>query len=81
MIKSTSEKNDYLWAPNTSKIKNSEINKFSIYLNKNNIFDCKQNFKQLWEWSINSSEDFWSSVWDYTKIIGSKKNQILKKEI
>ena len=37
MIKSTSEKNDYLWAPNTSKIKNSEINKFSIYLNKNNI--------------------------------------------
>ncbi|KAI8991047.1 acetoacetate-CoA ligase [Mycotypha africana] len=32
-----------------------------------------ENYKDLWSWSVEHPEHFWSEVWDYTHIISSKK--------
>lgn len=35
-------------------------------------------YDDLYEWSVHSIEDFWSTVWDFTNIISSSKgNQVL----
>ena len=80
MFKSSNlSKKDLLWSPTTKQLNESEINKFSQKLIKNKIFNCKKKFKSLWKWSVNSPNEFWSSVWDFSKIIGKKENKILKK--
>lgn len=31
------------------------------------------NYQDLWKWSVDKPEVFWSEVWDYTNIISSNK--------
>lgn len=31
------------------------------------------NYQDLWKWSVDRPEIFWSEVWDYTEIISSNK--------
>lgn len=31
-----------------------------------------ENYTQLWKWSVTEQQDFWSTVWEYTKIIASE---------
>lgn len=39
-------------------------------------------YDDLYEWSVNSVEDFWSTVWDFTNIISSSKgNQVLDSSV
>jgi len=61
-----------LWSP---KNKNNKLTEF-----KDKYFNDKNNstYDRLHEWSINNKEDFWSSIWDFTNIVGQKKNPILE---
>ena len=45
-----------------------------LYFGKNN-----KNFKDLWKWSVDKPEIFWSEFWDFSEIIGEKGNEILRK--
>ena len=61
-----------LWSPsnldnNLKKFKNSLNKKFDI-----NSFD------DLHKWSVKEKDNFWSAIWDFTKIIGFKKGKIFK---
>jgi Acyl-coenzyme A synthetases/AMP-(fatty) acid ligases len=38
-----------------------------------------QNNKRLLKWSINNSDFFWSTIWDFCKVKGDKGKQKLKK--
>ena len=67
--------NKVLWQPSKKKKQNSLLKEFSTFLNlKSDI-----NFKDLWKWSIKNPEEFWSKFWDYSKIIGEKGKEIIKK--
>ncbi|MEK9717421.1 MAG: acetoacetate--CoA ligase, partial [Pelagibacteraceae bacterium] len=57
----------------------SVIKNFSQKIeNKFNInFD--ETFSNFWRWSINNPENFWNEFWDYSNIIGEKKDLILEK--
>lgn len=33
------------------------------------------NYQDLWKWSVEKPEVFWSEVWDYTNIIASNKGK------
>ena len=65
----------YLWKPSDELIQNSNLERFSkeIKINTN------RNFEKLWKWSVENPNTFWSKVWDFTKIVGSKGNEIIKK--
>ncbi len=62
--------NKILWDPSISLIKNSNIFEFKNIINqkyKINLID----YSDLYEWSINNSCDFWSEIWQYSKVIHS----------
>ena len=61
-----------LWKPKDSYIEKTQYFDFCKYLRKNNIFDCRNDYDKLWEWSIAKPESFWSSLWDWHGIIGDK---------
>ena len=35
-------------------------------------------FEDLWKWSVENPEKFWSKFWDFSKIIGDKGKEIIK---
>ena len=65
-----------LWKPSEQKITESILLDFTKYIN----FNPNNNFKKLWEWSVSNPEIFWSKFWDYSKIIGDKGKEIIRKD-
>ena len=68
-----------LWSANEVYRKNSLLEKFCKNLEKKGLFKKTSNFRDLWKWSVNNPESFWSEVWDFTKIKGIKRGKIIKK--
>ena len=67
--------NKSLWKPSEQKKQESLLEDFSKFIN----FDSNHNFKSLWEWSVKNKEEFWSKFWDYSKIIGDKGKEVIRK--
>jgi len=65
-----------LWHPSEQKIKDSTLLDFTKFIN----FKSNYNFKKLWEWSVSNPEIFWSKFWDYSKIIGDKGKETIRKD-
>ena len=73
------KKSSSLWSPNEEIKKRSNLENFIKHLNKKKIFKYNRKFKNIWKWSVNNSEIFWSEVWNFTKIRGFKGKRIIKK--
>ncbi len=60
-----------LWKPSKDQIKSSRISEFINFLNtqKNSSLTTSD---ELYQWSINKPEDFWSSFWQFSGIVSSK---------
>ena len=70
--------NTPLWKPDSQKKEDSLLRDFSKFVN----LKTSNNFKDLWKWSVENPEIFWSKFWDYSKIIGNKgKITVLKDNI
>ena len=67
--------NKPLWQPSQKLQQGSILQDFCHFIN----FKSSYNFKELWQWSIKNPEEFWSKFWDYSKIIGDKGSEIIKK--
>jgi len=65
-----------LWKLSEQKIKDSILEDFSKFIN----FRPNKNFNKLWKWSVSYPEIFWSKFWDYSKIIGDKGKEIIRKD-
>ena len=68
--------NKPLWRPSEKLKENSLLKGFCNFIN----FKSSNNFKEIWQWSIDNPRDFWSKFWDYSKIIGDKGSEIIKKD-
>tara|TARA_B100002052_G_C15884377_1_gene600869 strand:+ start:656 stop:2623 length:1968 start_codon:yes stop_codon:yes gene_type:complete len=68
-----------LWSANEDVKKKSNLAQFCKQLDKKKLLKYSHDFKNLWRWSINNSEVFWSEIWDFTQIKGIKGKKILKK--
>ena len=70
--------NTMLWQPSSMEIDTTQACDFMQEVNKQ--FQTKLgDFEDLYQWSCNYPELFWSSFWDYASIIAEKKsNQVLK---
>jgi len=63
--------NPILWSPSEKRVKASQM--FRFLKNINEKYNLNLNtFSELHNWSIENKSDFWSSIWDFFKIIGSK---------
>ena len=63
--------NPVLWSPSDERIKSSQMYKFIKIINEKNNINI-QNFTDLHTWSIENKADFWSAIWDFFDVIGSK---------
>ena len=70
---------NYLWKINKQKLYRTNLAKYSSFLKNKYKVTTGNNFNKLWKWSIDNPKYFWSSIWDFTKVKGSKSNIILKK--
>ncbi len=68
--------NKPLWQPSEKLKENSLLKGFCKFIN----FKSSNNFKKIWQWSIDNPNDFWSKFWDFSKIIGDKGSEIIKKD-
>ena len=68
-----------LWSADEETKKNSNLSLFCKNLDKKKLLKYSEDFKNLWKWSINNPEIFWSEVWDFTKIKGLKGKKVIKK--
>ena len=71
--------NELLWSPSKSKIENSNLYKFKNIIEKKYNLSFKTNYQDLWKWSVSNNENFWSECWDFFKINGTKKEEIIKR--
>jgi len=61
-----------LWSA-TNKVKiDSKLYEFEKFLSKIYYYKITKNYSKLLDWSIKNKEKFWSSIWDYCKVIGYK---------
>ena len=68
-----------LWQASLQKKRNSNLYAFENYLSKKFHIKFNENFKNLLNWSIKNSSDFWSTFWDFSKINGIKSKKKIKK--
>lgn len=61
-----------IWQPTEQAIVSSQLQDFCQRFTK---FDraprTKQQYEQLWRWSIDNPEDFWYAIWNFAEVIGS----------
>jgi len=57
-----------LWQPDRAKIDQSGLAQFTDYINdQHNLL--LETYSDLWQWSIDEPELFWSGVWNYCSVI------------
>ena len=67
-----------LWEATASQKKNSNLRKFEKILNQNHKFTGFGNYNKLLKWSIKNPNLFWSAIWDFSEIKGSKSTKFKK---
>ncbi|MFL2903141.1 MAG: acetoacetate--CoA ligase [Candidatus Pelagibacter sp.] len=68
-----------LWEASLNQKKNSILFSFENYISKKFNKNFDRNYKKLLDWTIKNSPKFWSSFWDFTKIIGTKGKKEISK--
>lgn len=56
-----------LWTPSPAVVDNANLTKYQQWLSINKKLSFSS-FDDLWQWSINSKEEFWRSLWEYFSI-------------
>ena len=57
-----------MWQPNWEQITGSQMVQFMAFINSRYELAI-EDYSQLYQWSIDQVEDFWSSFWDFSQII------------
>ena len=71
--------NTYLWKLGAEKLQNTNLFYYCDFLKKKYQLDFEYNFNKLWKWSVESSDIFWKSVWEFTKVEGNLGNILFEK--
>jgi len=66
--------NDILWQPDAERIANAPVEHFRTFVNKRFSMNL-QSYPELHAWSVASSEDFWSALWDFNGVVCETKGQ------
>ncbi len=74
-------KSKILWKSNQIQKDNSNLFKFEKFVSFKYKLKINQNYQKLLKWSINNPKEFWSSIWDFSKVKGLKKNNLEKSNI
>ena len=68
--------NKLLWSPSRKLIDEANITRFIAEVNEGFSLGIAD-YQSLYQWSIDESENFWSSLWDFAGVVGDKGERIL----
>ena len=68
--------NKVLWSPSQKQTDEANITSFITYVNQTHHQDLSD-YDSLYQWSISEKENFWSTLWDFTEILGDKGERVL----
>ena len=71
--------NKKLWEPSKLLKSNSNLLKFEKFISHRFKKKFNKNFEKIHNWTIKNPQNFWSSIWDYSKIKGVKGKNNNKK--
>ena len=63
--------NPKLWEPTSGQIAKSQMSRFREFINQH-YQRSVEDYHDLYNWSITNSEDFWESIWKFSKVISSE---------
>ncbi len=66
--------NKKLWQPSDILKKNSNLFRFEKFISKRFNLKLNKNYEKIHNWSVKNAGEFWSSVWDFAKIKGTKSD-------
>ncbi|WP_405144914.1 acetoacetate--CoA ligase [Sphaerisporangium sp. NBC_01403] len=61
------EEGALLWEPSPEVIRDAKITRFAAWLGRS-----ERDYEDLWRWSVEAPEEFWTSVWDYFPVVGDR---------
>ncbi len=65
-----------IWQPSSESKKSSNLSRFIELVNQIHSKSLKTDYQDIWVWSVNNVEKFWSLMWDFSEIKGSKGTKI-----
>ena len=75
------ENNIAIWSPSAERVSNSNFTRYFSFLRTHFKKDFN-NYDELYNWSILQIEEFWKSLWEYSRIIHAKSYEtVLGKRI
>jgi acetoacetyl-CoA synthetase len=66
------QEGDLLWEPSPAVKENANMTHYMQWLRENNGLDF-QEYRPLWQWSVENIADFWKSLWDYFQVTASQQ--------
>ena len=67
---------EIIWQPSNESKKSSNLSRFIELVNQRYSQSIKTEYQEIWNWSVNNIESFWSLIWDFSEIKGSKGTKI-----
>ena len=67
---------EIIWQPSNESKKSSNLSRFIELVNQRYSQSIKTEYQDIWNWSVNNVESFWSLMWDFSEIKGSKGTKI-----
>ena len=67
-----------LWRASKKQINNSNLKSYESFLSTRYNINFKNNYDQIFDWSIKNKSDFWESIWDFCKVKGVKGKKKFK---
>ncbi len=67
---------EIIWQPSSESKKSSNLSRFIECTNQRYSQSIKTEYQEIWDWSVNNIEKFWSLMWDFSEIKGSKGTKI-----
>ena len=66
-----------LWQPTNAEINNAELTNFAHWVAQNHGFDWQERYEDLWRWSVEHSDLFWKSIWEWHGVVGNAGERLL----
>ena len=63
--------NNKLWEIKKNELKKTNLFFYFNYIRDKFKIDIKEDFNEIWEWSVENPINFWKSIWDFTKVKGN----------
>ncbi|MCZ6832054.1 MAG: acetoacetate--CoA ligase, partial [Gammaproteobacteria bacterium] len=63
-----------LWTPSQGRIDNAQVTRFTRFVNERHDL-ALAGFDALYQWSVESDQDFWASVWDFCGVVASERGE------